>query len=307
MKRLVKTTGERFRSDMFGRMIVDKSFFGVLVVCATTASLIMLIILWFLLYESWSFLTNQGLSAFFLGDGWWPLDGDYNLLPMIVASLVVTLGSVALATPLAIIYAVFTVYYAKGHFKEALTRLVDVVASIPTVIYGFWGLVVVVPLVNKIQAPGVSLFAGIIVLAIMVFPTIAILTISALKAVPFAHIQGAVALGVRKLPLIRKIALPTAGPGIFMAIILGITRAVGETMVVLMVCGNVVQLPGSIFDSGRALTANIALEMPYAMGDHRSSLFVTGLMVLILVTGLVVFCELITHKAQKELNLAGTQ
>ena len=269
--------------------------------------MIMLLILWFLIYESWSFLTNEGLSAFFTGDGWWPLDGDYNLLPMVVASLIVTLGSVVLATPLAVIYAVFNVFYAQGFFKEILTRLVDVIASIPTVIYGFWGLVVVVPLVNKIQAPGVSLFSGIIVLAIMVFPTIAILTISVLKAVPFSHIQGAVALGVRKLPLIQKVALPTAGPGVFMAVILGITRAVGETMVVLMVCGNVVELPGSIFDSGRALTANIALEMPYAMGDHRSSLFVTGLMVLLVVTGLVVLCELMTHKAQKDLNFAGNQ
>jgi phosphate transport system permease protein len=290
-----------YARTLAGRQLIDRVFFAVLVLSAAAASLIMVLILWFLLYESWGFIANVGISSFFAGDGWWPLDRSYNLLPMVVASLVVTCGAILLAAPLAVIYAVFNVFYAPAYLKSSLSRLVDVVAAIPTVIYGFWGLIVVVPLVNKIQPPGVSLFAGIIVLAMMVFPTVTVLTVSALKSVPATHIQGAVALGVRKLPLILKIALPTAGPGVITAVVLGLTRAVGETMVVLMVCGNVVKMPGSIFDSGRALTANIALEMPYAMGDHRSSLFVTGLIVLLVVTGLVILCEFITRNSQKEL------
>jgi len=295
-----------FSDNLAGRSFVDQCFFVLLVISATVASLIMITILWLLLYESWGFAVNIGFDEFFTGNGWWPLDGDYNLLPMIVASLVLTCGAVLLATPTAVVYSVFIVYYSNGYVKSALTRLVDVVAAIPTVIYGFWGLVVVVPLINKIHAPGVSLLAGTIVLAMMIFPTIAILTINSLKSVPENYILGAVALGARKLSMIRKIAIATAKPGIVMAIILGMTRAIGETMVVLMVCGNVVKMPGSIFDPGRALTANIALEMPYAMGDHRSSLFVTGLMVLVVVTGLVIFCELIAYRSRKESNCVDT-
>ena len=284
--------------------VIDASFFALILTAAIVASLIMLLIIGFLAWESWDFIRNYGLHHFLSGDGWWPLEQQFNLMPMIVASLIVTLGSVVISTPLAIIYAVFSVYYAPHYAKSSLYRLIDIVAAIPTVIYGFWGLMVLVPLINMIQPPGASLLAGMLVLAMMVFPTIAILTISALKAVPLSYIQGSTALGIGKLSFIRKISLPTARPGIVMAIVLGITRAIGETMVVLMVCGNVIQMPGSLFDAGRALTANIALEMPYAMGDHRSSLFVTGLTVLAVVIVLVIVCELLTRHSQKGIDHA---
>lgn len=288
------------RSDndkaIYRKTITDRIFWSVIAVGAVIASLIMVLIVIFLVVESYDFIDRVGVLHFVTDDGWWPLDQLYNLTPMLVASLGVSFGALAIASPLAIIFSVYCVFYNKGWWQGFFERIVDVTAAIPTVIYGFWGLMVVVPIMNKFTSHGVNLFSGMLVLAMMIFPTIAMLTTSALKSVPFNQIQGATALGVRRSSLIKKIALPHAKPGIVMAMILGITRAIGETMVVLMLCGNVVQFPSSLFDPTRTLTANIALEMPYAMGDHRSSLFVTGLMVLIVVSILVIISEVYANR-----------
>lgn len=274
----------------------DRVFWSLIIGLTGLSTLIMFLIVGFLLAESWVFIKSVGPYHFLIDEGWWPLEQAYNLMPMVVASISVTLGALIVATPLSIAFSVFCVFYARDWMVALLERFVEISAAIPSVIYGFWGLVVLVPLINQIHAPGASLIAGIIVLAMMIFPTITILTIAAIKAVPYSLIQGASALGVKRTSQIFKVILPIAKPGIVASMILGATRAIGETMVVLMVCGNVVQIPSSLFDPVRTLTANIALEMPYAVGDHRSVLFVTGLLVLIVVMIAVLMSEIYAFK-----------
>lgn len=266
---------------------------------AALASALVLLVAGYLLLESLPLLLRGGVARFFTDAGWWPLDGSFNMLPMLSASLLLTLGALLLATPLSLVFAVFTVFYAPAGVRGLLRRLVDVSAAVPTVIYGLWGLTSIVPLLAAVAAPGASLLAGMLVLAVMIFPTLTVLSQSALQAVPAAYVQAAHALGVGRAATLWRVVLPAARHGIAAAMALGAARAIGETMVVLMVCGNVVQMPDSLWTPVRALTANIALEMPYAMGEHRTSLFVAGLLVLLLVAGLVACSETVAHRVRR--------
>jgi phosphate transport system permease protein len=271
---------------------LDTVFLGLICACAAIASLVIVLIAIFLFKESFPLLHKIGMARFLTDEGWWPTSGQYNLVPMIAASLLLTISASLLATPLALLYSVCMAFYAGRRLRNAMRLLVDISAAVPTIIYAFWGLQTVVPVVNSITGPGTSLLAGSMVLALMIFPTITVLTHSAIAAVPSHYFYAGAALGVQRASLIRHIVLPAARGGIIAAAILGAARAIGETMVVLVLCGNIVQLPHSAFDPVRALTANIALEMPYAMGDHRAALYVSGMIVLLVVTGLVLVSEL---------------
>lgn len=277
---------------------IDAVFFALISVCAVIASLVIVLITLFLFKESFPLVAKIGAARFFVDEGWWPDAQQYNLVPMIGASLLLTAGASLLATPLAIAFAVFMAFYAGARLRRAMRMLVDVSASVPTIIYAFWGLVTVVPFVGGFAGPGTSLLAGTLVLSLMIFPTIAVLTHSAITAVPAHYFTAGAALGVKRSALIRHIVLPSARAGIVAAAILGAARAIGETMVVLVLCGNIVQMPASVFDPVRALTANIALEMPYAMGDHRAALYVSGMIVLLVVTALVLVSELYAKRKQ---------
>jgi phosphate transport system permease protein len=173
---------------------------------------------------------------------------------------------------------------------------VEILAGIPSVVYGFWGLVTVVPWVRRIAAPGQSLLAGLLILTLMILPTAALLAESSLRAVPRPLIDGAAALGMGRRAMVWGVAVPAAAPGIAAGVVLALVRAVGETLAVLMVTGNVVQVPTGLFDPLRALTANIALEMGYAEGVHRSALFVSGLALMALVSGLVLWVHRLEGK-----------
>ncbi len=263
------------------------------------AAALVFLVAGYLLGESLPLLLRGGGARFFSDDGWWPQEGSFNLLPMVCASLLLTLGALLLATPLSLVFAVYTVFYAPPAVGTLLRRLVDVSAAVPTVIYGLWGLASVVPLLAAVAAPGASLLAGMLVMAVMIFPTLTVLAQSALQAVPVAYAQAAQALGVGRGATLWRVVLPAARHGIAAAMALGAARAIGETMVVLMVCGNVVQMPDSLWAPVRTLTANIALEMPYAMGEHRTALFVAGLMVLLLVALLVAASETVAQRVRR--------
>ena len=214
-------------------------------------------------------------------------EGTFGMLPIVVGSITVTLGAILLAAPLGLASAIFCQFYAPRWLANAYRRLVELLAGIPSVVFGFWGLVVLAPLIAQyLKPPGHSMFAGILVVALMILPTIALIAETSLAAVPRAPITGAAALGMGRWSIIRSIVVPSARTGILTGMILGVARAVGETMAVVMVCGNIVKLPGSVFDSVRTLTANIALEMGYSLGTHRSALFVSGLLLLITAIGL---------------------
>jgi len=172
--------------------------------------------------------------------------------------------------------------------------MVELLAGIPSVVYGFWGLIVLAPLIGRWQPPGQSLLAGILILTIMILPTVALLSESSLRRAPRAYLTGAAALGLSRWATIRGVALPAAKSGIFTAVLLATGRAIGETMAVLMVAGNVVRIPGSVFDPVRTLTANIALELGYALDHHRAALFVSGLVLLSMIVILVAIAEWIS-------------
>ncbi|QNA90906.1 phosphate ABC transporter permease subunit PstC [Massilia sp. Dwa41.01b] len=278
---------------------VDSVLLAVVCCCALVASLLIVLIGVFLVKESYPLVQKIGFARFLFDEGWWPGSGQYNLVPMIGASLLLTLSATLIAAPLAIVFAVCLAFYCGERLRRALRLLVDLSASVPTIIYAFWGLVTIVPLVAAIDGPGTSVLAGSLVLALMIFPTIAILCHSAIAAVPSHYFVAGAALGVRRSALIRHVVLPHARSGIVAAVILGAARAIGETMVVLVLCGNIVQMPSSVFDPVRTLTANIALEMPYAQDDHRAALYVSGLIVLLVVTTLVLMSELYAHRKHR--------
>lgn len=263
---------------------------------ALITGIIVILITLFLFLEALPILQQVGWLRFISDRSWHPVQGLYNLMPMLWGSLLVTLGSVLLAAPLGIGSAIFCQYYAPPIIGGLYRQLIELLAGIPSVVYGFWGLVVLVPIIAKIQAPGASLLAGIAILTLMILPTIALTAQASFAEVPHEYLQGAAALGISRWATIKNVVLVAAKSGLYTGLILGTGRAIGETMAVLMVCGNVVQTPTSIFAPIRTLTANIALEMAYATGNHRSALFVSGLLLMIAIAILVGVAEAISRK-----------
>ncbi|HKX52911.1 MAG TPA: phosphate ABC transporter permease subunit PstC [Nitrosospira sp.] len=257
---------------------------GWMLLCgAVTAAMVVLLILLFLAVESWPLLMNTSGVRFFTDPSWNPGEGLYNLAPMLSGTLYAAGGAVLLATPLGIASALFILFYAPSLAANIYQRLVELLAGIPSVVYGFWGLTTLVPLVNQWRPPGASLLAGILVLMLMILPTIVLTAQAALLAVPREYFHNAAALGMSRWGTLWGVILPAAKTGIAAGIMLATGRAIGETMAVLMVTGNVVQMPTSLFDPIRTLTANIALEMAYAVHDHRAALFVSGLALMLLI------------------------
>ena len=269
----------------------DRLLFWTLSVLAGLAGAIVLLILIFLVIEALPVLFHVGLGPFFTDSSWHPPEGLYNLLPMLWGTLLATTGAVVLATILGISSALFCQYYAPSLLAPVYRKFIELLSGIPSVVFGFWGLMVLVPLIASFHPPGPSLLAGVLILTLMILPTIALVADTSLANVPREYLQGAAALGLRQWAIIRHVVLPTAKSGIFTGILLQTGRAIGETMAILMVAGNVVQTPTSIFDPIRTLTANIALEMAYAVGDHRSALFLSGLLLLTMVMGLILLAD----------------
>ncbi len=264
-------------------------------ICAVLAGVIVLFIAIFLVKESLPVLSSVGIGRFFTDSSWHPAENLYNLTPMLLGTLFAMAGSVLIATPLGILSAIFVNYYAPPRVAQSFRGVLGLLAGIPSVVYGFWGLVVLVPLIGELEPPGPSLLAGILILTIMILPTIALVADSSIGGVPKEYMTSAASLGLSRWTAIRRIILPSAKSGLFTGTILETGRAIGETMAVLMVCGNVVQIPKSVFEPVRTLTANIALEMAYALGDHRSALFVSGLFLMLIIVCLVLAAEWISR------------
>jgi phosphate transport system permease protein len=257
-------------------------------VLAISSAAIVLLVFTFLMWESVPALRQIGLVRFVTDTSWHPLSGEFNLTPMIVATILTSLGAVMIAAPLGIASAVFSNFYAPPWLANSHRRLIELLAGIPSVVFGLWGLVVLAPLVAEFGGSGQNLFTATIVLALMVLPTIALLSDSTIAAVPRDWIMAAAALGMDRWDTVSRVALPAARGGIGSAVMLALTRALGETMAVLMVAGNIVEMPRSILSPGRTLNGNIALELGYASASHRSVLFVSGLMLMLVVSALII-------------------
>jgi len=260
-----------------------------------TGTLVVFIVL-FLLLESLPALRDVGLVRFVSDPAWHPTagpgQGQFNLLPMIAATLLATAGAMALATPLGIGSAIFAHFYAPRILGRAYGKIIELLAGIPSVVYGLWGLVVLVPMIARWQPPGTSLLSAIIVLTMMIVPTIALMAGATFDSLPAEYLRSSAALGLSRWRTVSGVVLPASRSGLFTSVLLGTGRAMGETMAVLMVAGNVARTPSSLFHPVRTLTGNIALEMAYAMGSHRAALFVSGLVLMILIVALVSLAEI---------------
>lgn len=265
----------------------DQNLRMVLVVLASSTALLLALIIAFLFGESWplfAHIWNDGQWRDLLqNQGWYPLEGHFGMTPMILSSLTVTVGALAVALPLGLGSAIFLQFYATPVVAKGFGLLLNLLAGIPSVVFGLWGLTRLVPLIAQWQPPGASLLAAILVLSLMILPTIALTSSAALSGVSKDLSAGGKALGMRRVTRIVHITLPAARAGIISGALLATARALGETMAVLMVAGNVVQNPHGLFEPVRVLTANIALEMAYAMDVHRASLFASGLLLTVLV------------------------
>jgi phosphate transport system permease protein len=250
------------------------------------AGLLALLVFAFLLRESTPVLTRVGPWRLLADASWQPLDGLFGLAPMLYATVLAAGGATLIAAPLGVASAVFERFYAGVRLQRAARMMFGLLAGMPSVVFGLWGLTVLVPLIARWHPPGASLLAATLILALMILPTVALTASSALAAVEPAWLRGADALGLSRRAVILGVALPAARSGVLAGVLLALARAVGETMAVLMVAGNVVQVPTSLFDSVRVLTANIALEMSYATDMHRSGLFASGLLLMTLVLAL---------------------
>ena len=281
-------------NSSFPSITRDRWIGWTLTACALLAGSVLLWITLFLVIESWPLISRR-LPAFFSSTGWHPGEGQFGLAPMLAGSLLAALLAVILAAPAGIIVAVWGQYFAPAPLLRIYRGVMELLAGVPSVVYGFWGLIVLVPWVAKWAPPGASLLVGAVVLALMILPLVALSADAALAQVPTRHLRAAASMGVSRWGILRRISLPLALPGIVAGTVLQLGRALGETMAVLMVCGNVVQFPDSLFDPVRTLTANIALEMAYATGDHQTALFVSGLVLLLLTLFLISLARRIGH------------
>ena len=222
-------------------------------------------------------ISKVGLRNFLFNSDWLPMQGEFGILPMIVGSVVVTAGALLLALPVGIGGAIFLAEFAPRRIASVLRPTIQLLAGIPSVVYGFWGLVVLVPILRGIfGGSGFSAAAGSIILAIMILPTLVNISEDALRSVPGEYREGSMALGATHWQTVKHMLVPSARRGIITATALGMGRAIGETMAVIMVTGNVPVIPNSFLSPVRTMTGNVVIEIGYAHGDHRGALFATG-------------------------------
>jgi phosphate ABC transporter permease protein PstC len=251
---------------------------------AFSAVSVLAVITAFIFTEGTPIMFKYGFKSFLGGMNWYPSEKSFGLLPMIAGSLMVTLGALVIGVPLGLSCAVFLTEFSSKRLRRIIKPVIELLAGIPSVVYGFMGVVLLVPFIRRtFGGPGLSVLAGAVILGIMILPTIISITIDSLLAVPPAYREGSIALGATRWQTTKMVLFPAARSGIVASIILGMGRAVGETMAVIMVAGNAVAVPGSLLSPVRTLTSNIALEMGYASGEHRQALFATGVILFVII------------------------
>ncbi len=264
------------------RDIIEKIMELIFLLCAMISVLSVIAIIFFVFYKGLTpFVGDNAYSFwdFISGIKWDPNNDQFGIFYMIVASIMATVGAIVIGVPIGLLTAVFIAEIAPKGLVRIVKPAIELLAGIPSVIYGAFGLGIIVPLINQIspRAYGQSLLAVICVLTLMILPTIITLSETAIKAVPNSYREASLGLGASKIQTIFKAVIPAAKSGILSATVLGIGRAIGETMAVMMIAGNPIGgIPNSIWDQVRPLTTNIAMEMGYASGRHQDMLFATG-------------------------------
>jgi phosphate transport system permease protein len=275
-----------------------------LLITALSSIIIILLIIIFVFSQGLPSIESYGFFNFIFGSNWNPPLNDYGILPMIVGSLGITGLALLFAVPLSMLCAIFMAEIAPSTVRKILKPVIETLAGIPSVVYGFFGLIVLVPIMRvQFGGTGFSMLTASIILTVMIMPTIISISEDALRSIPHEYKEASLALGATHWQTIKNVVFPAAIPGIITAIILGMGRAIGETLAVIMVAGNVAQYPSSIFDPVRALTANIAIEMGYATGFHYSALFATAIVLFIIIMILLVVANYFHYK--KKVTIGG--
>mgnify|MGYP000834694682 CR=1 FL=1 len=276
----------------------EKAMKCVFLIAACTSVLAVFLICAFLFANGVPAIGKIGPLKFLLGTKWKPSNDIFGILPMIVASIYVTAGAILLGVPIALFTSVFMARYCPKKIYRPLKSGIELMAGVPSIVYGFFGLILIVPLIRQLfGGTGTSMLAACVLLGMMILPTIIGLTESALRAVPTQYYEGAVALGGTHERAIFTVVLPAAKSGVVAAIVLGIGRAIGETMAVIMVAGNQPRMPRGIFQGVRTLTANIVIEMGYASGLHREALIATGVVLFVFIL-LLNFCVALLNRGK---------
>ena len=265
-------------------MIKEKLMHAVFFIAACTSILAVALICLFLFANGIPAIQEIGVFKFLLGTRWKPGNNIFGILPMIMGSIYVTAGAIIIGVPIGIMTSIFMAEYCPRKIYGFLKSATELLAGIPSVVYGFFGLTVVVPLIRKLpHSKGTSILTASILLGILILPTIIGVTEAALRVVPRSYYEGSLALGATRERSIFRAVLPAAKMGIMAGIILGIGRAIGETMAVVMVCGNQAIMPDGLTNGVRTLTANIVLEMGYASGLHREALISTAVVLFVFI------------------------
>ncbi|WP_279003430.1 phosphate ABC transporter permease subunit PstC [[Clostridium] scindens] len=267
----------------------EKFMRGVFFITACTSVLAVALICLFLFANGIPAMKEIGFGKFLTGQMWRPKNQIFGIFPMIIGSLYVTAGAILFGVPVGILTSVFMAHYCPKKIYRPLKAATELLAGIPSVVYGFFGLVVLVPWIREMGrglgfgGNGSSILTASLLLGMMILPTIIGVTESAIRAVPAQYYEGAVALGATHERAIFRVILPAAKSGVVAGIVLGIGRAIGETMAVIMVAGNQARMPAGIFRGIRTLTANIVIEMGYATDLHREALIATGVVLFVFI------------------------
>jgi phosphate transport system permease protein len=263
---------------------------GVFLVCALASILAVALICVFLFANGLPAMKEIGFLNFLTGTTWRPGNDIYGILPMIVGSIYITAGAIVIGVPIGLLTAIFMAFYCPKRIYGILKPCTELLAGIPSIVYGFFGMVVIAPTVLDIAkffgadiSSGATILSAAILLGIMILPTIIGVSEAALRAVPNAYYEGAVAMGATHERAVFSVMLPAAKSGVLAGIVLGIGRAIGETMAVIMVAGNQPRLTASLLDGIRTMTANIVIEMGYATGLHREALIATGVVLFVFI------------------------
>ncbi|MDD2592280.1 MAG: phosphate ABC transporter permease subunit PstC [Erysipelotrichaceae bacterium] len=262
----------------------EKVMQWVFLLAACTSILAVSLICFFLFTNGYTALKEIGLQDFVLGMSWRPKNEIFGIFPMIIGSIYVTAGAILFGVPLGIFTAVYLARFCPLNLYKILKPAIDLLAGIPSIVYGFFGLMVIVPFIrDNLGGNGNSLLAASILLGIMILPTIISISESAILATDKTYYEGALALGASHERSVFFAVLPAAKSGILAAIILGVGRAIGETMAVIMIAGNQPIIPNSILQGVRTMTANIVLEMGYAADLHRLALIATAVVLFVFI------------------------
>lgn len=284
--------------------LLEKVMKLLFLIAACFSIIAVLLICFFLFANGIPAMGEIGLFKFLSGVNWKPGNNIYGILPMILGSIYVTAGALVIGVPIGLLTAVFLARFCPKGIYRIVKPAVSLMAGIPSVVYGFFGMCVIVPMIRplaeKFQGDSYSMLTASILLGLMILPTIVEVTESSLRAVPESYYEASLALGATHERSVYCAVFPAAKSGIMAGIVLGVGRAIGETMAVIMIAGNQPRVPDSIFDGVRTLTANIVIEMGYASGLHRQALIATGVVLFVFILILNVCFSLLKHRSEKQ-------